>query len=248
MKIVIAPDSFKESLTAREVAQSIARGIQMVLADAHISCIPMADGGEGTLVTVLDATAGESRTALVTDALGRTRQAEWGWLPNQTALIEMASAAGLEHIAAADRDPLIADTFGVGQLMLAALDAGARTIVLTAGGSATNDGGTGMLRALGIRWLDEQDQPLSPGGAALANLARIDATNLDPRLKSCQLIVATDVNNPLCGPRGASAVFGPQKGATTAMVQQLDVALGRLADISAQALGHDAQHFAGAHY
>lgn len=246
MKIVIAPDSFKESLSALEVAQAIERGIQMVIPDAQIRCIPMADGGEGTLVTVLDATAGERRNALVTDALGRPKKADWGWLPNKTALIEMASAAGLEHITPADRDPLVADTFGVGTLILAALDAGARTIVLTAGGSATNDGGTGMLRALGVRWLNAQDQPLPPGGAELVNLVRIDPSAIDPRLKSCQLIVATDVNNPLCGPTGASAIFGPQKGATPAMVRQLDAALDHMADLSAQTSARDARHDPGA--
>jgi len=212
MKIVIAPDSFKESLTALEVAQAIARGIHHVLPNAQTVCIPMADGGEGTLVTVLDATAGERRHARVSDALGRPIEAHWGWLPNQTALIEMASAAGLEHVAEGDRDPLVADTFGVGELLLAALDAGACTIVLTAGGSATNDGGTGMLRALGMRWLDNKEQPLAPGGAALAKLARADVSGLDPRLAKIELIIATDVNNPLCGPKGASATFGPQKG------------------------------------
>jgi len=246
MKIVIAPDSFKESLTALEVAQAIARGIHHVLPNAQTVCIPMADGGEGTLVTVLDATAGERRHARVSDALGRPIEAHWGWLPNQTALIEMASAAGLEHVAEGDRDPLVADTFGVGELLLAALDAGACTIVLTAGGSATNDGGTGMLRALGMRWLDNKEQPLAPGGAALAKLARADVSGLDPRLAKIELIIATDVNNPLCGPKGASATFGPQKGATPALVQQLDIALERLADVTAQTLSHDLRNAPGA--
>jgi len=246
MKIVIAPDSFKESLTALEVAESIARGIHRVLPEAQTVCIPMADGGEGTLVTVLDATASEPRHARVSDALGRPIDAQWGWLSNQTALIEMASAAGLEHIAVEYRDPLIADTFGVGELIRAALDAGARTIVLTAGGSATNDGGAGMLRALGMRWLDDQGNPLAPGGAALAQLDRADASDLDPRLAQIELIIATDVNNPLCGPSGASATFGPQKGATPELVQQLDRALARLADVTAHTLAKDVRDAAGA--
>ncbi len=246
MNIVIAPDSFKESLTALEVAQSIARGVHRVLPDAQTVCVPMADGGEGTLVTVLDATAGQVRRAQVSDALGRPIKAQWGWLPNQTALIEMASAAGLEHIAVDDRNPLVADTFGVGKLLLAALDAGARKIVLTAGGSATNDGGTGMLRALGMRWLDRQGQPLAPGGAALAHLERVDVSGLDPRLAQIELIIATDVNNPLCGSNGASAIFGPQKGATPEIVNQLDNALARLADVTAQTLSQDVRDAAGA--
>lgn len=246
MKIVIAPDSFKESLGALAVARAIENGIRAVLPEAHTVCVPMADGGEGTLATVLDATGGQSCVLAVHDALGRPRPARWGWLPNQTALIEMASAAGLEQVAPIDRDPLRADTFGVGQLMLAALDAGAHTIVLTAGGSATNDGGVGMLRALGIRWLDRHDQELPEGGAALLDLARIDATGLDPRLSRTKIMIATDVNNPLCGPKGASATFGPQKGATPEMVKLLDEALSRLADFSAQVLSRDERHSPGA--
>ena len=246
MKIVIAPDSFKESLSALAVAQAIEKGIKAVLPNASTVCIPMADGGEGTLATVLQATAGQSRELSVLDALGRPRLAQWGWLPQQTALIEMASAAGLEQVAPSERDPLRADTFGVGQLMLAALDAGADTIVLTAGGSATNDGGVGMLRALGVRWLDQHDQLLPAGGAALLNLARIDASGLDPRLSRTKIMIATDVNNPLCGPKGASATFGPQKGATPEMVSLLDEALSRLADFSAQVLGRDERHSPGA--
>ena len=246
MKIVIAPDSFKESLGALEVARAIESGIRAVLPEANTVCVPMADGGEGTLSTVLQATQGQFHEMAVLDAIGRPRQAQWGWLPNQTALIEMASAAGLEQVAPADRDPLNADTFGVGQLMLAALNAGARTIVLTAGGSATNDGGAGMLRALGMRWLDHTGQALAPGGAALLNLAKIDASGLDPRLANTKILVATDVNNPLCGPKGASATFGPQKGATAEMVKLLDDALSRLADLSAQALSRDERHSPGA--
>jgi glycerate kinase len=246
MKIVIAPDSFKESLSALGVAQAIAQGVRDVLPDAQTLCVPMADGGEGTLDAVLAATGGERRTALVKDALGRPRQADWGWLPDQTALVEMASAAGLEHIAVQDRDVLRADTWGVGQLILAALDAGAKTVVLTAGGSATNDGGTGMLRALGLVLMDAQGQPLAPGGLALQHLHRIDATQLDVRLKSLRMIIATDVNNPLCGAQGASAIFGPQKGATPEMVQQLDIALSHWANQTAHQLGRDEQHTPGA--
>lgn len=246
MKIVIAPDSFKESLSALAVARAIEKGIKAVLPNASTVCIPMADGGEGTLATVLQATAGQARELTVLDALGRPRLAPWGWLAEQTALIEMASAAGLEQVAPNERDPLRADTFGVGQLMLAALDAGARAIVLTAGGSATNDGGVGMLRALGVRCLDPHGHVLPAGGAALLNLAQIDASGLDPRLANTKILIATDVSNPLCGPTGASATFGPQKGATPEMVSLLDQALSRLADFSAQVLSRDERHSPGA--
>ena len=246
LKIVIAPDSFKESLSAAAVARAIEQGIKSALPQAHTICVPMADGGEGTLDAVLSVTGGQRREQVTTDALGRHRQAAWGWLPNQTAIIEMACAAGLEHIAPSDRDPLKADTHGVGELIASALDAGARRIVLTAGGSATNDGGAGMLRALGMKFFDEDGQPLAPGGQALARLHRIDASGLDPRLRQLEMVIATDVRNPLCGPNGASAIFGPQKGATPEMVQTLDQALAQFARITAQTTGSDRQNDAGA--
>ena len=246
MKIVIAPDSFKESLTAQGVAQAIAAGVRDVLPDAEIVCVPMADGGEGTLDAVLAATQGLSRSLEVRDALLRTRQAHWGWLPGDTAFIEMAEAAGLEHILPADRDPRIADTHGVGQLLIAALDAGATSIVLTAGGSATNDAGAGMLRACGMRLLDANGKDLPPGGLALRDLHRIDTQGLDSRLRDVRLIIATDVSNPLCGAHGASAIFGPQKGATPEMVKALDESLKRFADMSAQTLGLDHRDTPGA--
>lgn len=246
MKIIIAPDSFKESLSATDVAQAIATGIKSVLPHAETVCVPMADGGEGTLDAVLAVTGGQRKELTVADALGRPRLAQWGWLPDQTGVIEMASAAGLEHVAASDRDPLNADTFGVGQLLAAALDAGAKRIVLTAGGSATNDAGAGMLRALGMKFLDKTGQPLPPGGLALARLASVDASGLDSRLRQIELTVATDVRNPLCGSNGASAIFGPQKGATPRMVQDLDRALAQFAEITAQAIGQDQQNNPGA--
>lgn len=245
MKIVIAPDSFKESLSAAGVAQAIARGVQSVVPDAHVVCVPMADGGEGTLDAVLAVTGGERRQLTVADALGRPITACWGWLPDQTAIIEMASAAGLEHIAVPDRDPLRADTQGVGELFRAALDAGAQRIVLTAGGSATNDGGTGMLRALGLRLLDQQGRELAKGGQALSQLAQIDSSRLDARLKHVGITIATDVRNPLCGPAGASAIFGPQKGATPAMVAELDHALSRFADVTAKVTGQELRESPG---
>jgi glycerate kinase len=239
MKIVIAPDSFKESLSAPEVAAALARGVKRAAPLAQIICIPMADGGEGTVQAVLGATQSERRSQWVQNALGQPIEAQWAWLPDQTAVIEMACAAGLEHIAATERDALRATTYGVGQLIKHALDAGARHIVLGLGGSATNDAGAGMLCALGLSLLDAQHQPIAPGGAALATLAHLEASKLDPRLKQTRITIASDVNNPLCGPRGASAIFGPQKGASPEQVQQLDAALSHFADLCAQYLGHD---------
>lgn len=246
MKIIIAPDSFKESLPAAAVAQAIAAGIKIAAPEAEVVCVPMADGGEGTLDAVLTVTGGERRELTVADALGRPRKAFWGWLPDQTGVIEMASAAGLEHVAPSDRNPLKADTYGVGELIQSALDAGAKRIVLTAGGSATNDGGTGMLRALGMTLLDDTGTVLPSGPEALLRLAHIDVSGLDARLQTVDMVVATDVRNPLCGPNGASAIFGPQKGATPEMVQMLDQALAKLATITAQTTGTDCQHDPGA--
>ncbi len=246
MKIVIAPDSFKESLSAPMVAEAIAAGLRQ--AAPHVQCvsIPMADGGEGTVEAVLAATGGERRSNQVKDALGRPIQAHWGWLPGKVAIIEMACAAGLEHIAITERDPLRASSFGVGQLIAHALDLGAEQIVLGLGGSATNDAGAGMLQALGLRLLDQHDNELPPGGAALAKLARIDRAKLDPRLKGVQITIASDVNNPLCGPTGASAIFGPQKGATPEQVSTLDAALKHFADKCADVLSHDHRNAPGA--
>lgn len=246
VKIVIAPDSFKESLSAPDAAAAIARGVRAACPHADIVAIPMADGGEGTVAAVLAATAGEWRTAPVTDALGGTVQAPWGWLGDDTAVIEMAAAAGLEQVPVERRDPLRATSRGVGELVRAALDAGARRIILGLGGSATNDAGAGMLRALGLRLLDEQGNPIEEGGAALARVARVDASALDPRLATVRIEVASDVDNPLCGPHGASAVFGPQKGASPDQVRQLDAALAHFADRCAQTLGRDERDRAGA--
>ncbi|MDQ2138852.1 glycerate kinase [Alcaligenaceae bacterium B3P038] len=239
MKIVIAPDSFKESLSAMEAAQAMARGVRQALPDAEIVCVPMGDGGEGTVDAVLDATQGEWRTTQTTDALGRRIAARWGWLPDCTAFIEMAAAAGLEHVAPEDRDIGRASTFGVGETILAALDAGAQRIVIGLGGSATNDGGAGMLQALGVTLRDAAGVDLVPGGAALADLASIDTTHLDARLMTVRVEAATDVDNPLCGESGASAIFGPQKGATPQDVLALDAALAHFAAVCADKLGRD---------
>ena len=240
MKVVIAPDSFKESLSAAEVASAIAAGLREVWPHAELLCRPMADGGEGTVDALLAATGGEYRESRVRGPLGAPLLAHWGWLPaERCALIEMAAASGLQRVPPAERDVLRACSHRTGELIRAAVDAGAVRIVLGLGGSATNDGGSGMLRALGVHLEDAAGRPLPPGGAALAQLARIDASGLAPRLAGVAVEVACDVDNPLCGPRGASAVFGPQKGADAAQVTQLDAALARFADCCATALGRD---------
>ncbi|HBI82334.1 glycerate kinase [Orrella sp. NBD-18] len=239
MKIIIAPDSFKESLSAPEVASAIERGIKSAAPDTHVICIPMADGGEGTVDAVLAATNGERRIERVQNALGEPIDAAWGWLDNETAVIEMAAAAGLEHIRPEMRDPMRATSAGVGELIVHALNAGAKHIVLGLGGSATNDAGAGMLQALGLKLLDGNGKQITQGGAALANLASIDDTLFDERLRNVTVTIASDVNNPLCGDKGASAIFGPQKGATPQQIKQLDAALSHFADLSAKKLGYD---------
>jgi len=247
MKIVIAPDSFKESLSAAGVARALARGLRQALPQAELLECPLGDGGEGTLDAVLAATGGEARQVRVTGPLGEPVTARWGWLAAQrTAFVEMASASGLELVPRARREILVATSRGTGELLHAALDAGAERLVLAIGGSATNDGGAGLLQALGIRLLDEQDRPLAPGGAALAQLARIEVAARHPRLAEVEVIIAADVDNPLCGPQGASQVFGPQKGASPSQVRQLDAALAHFAQVSAATLGRDLSEQPGA--
>ncbi|MBI6816222.1 glycerate kinase [Pseudomonas syringae] len=240
MKIVIAPDSFKDSLSAQAVADAIASGVAEVWPHAELIKCPMADGGEGTIEALLAACNGELMSASVSGPLGAPVTAHWGWLAESgTAIIEMAMASGLQLLTLAQRDACVTSTEGTGQLISAALDAGARRVILAIGGSATNDGGSGMLTALGARFLDADDQPLASGGLALAELARIDLSGFDPRLSDVCVEIAADVDNPLCGPNGASSIFGPQKGASPEQVMALDAALGRFADQTAQVLGED---------
>ncbi|SCW79306.1 MULTISPECIES: glycerate kinase [unclassified Pseudomonas] len=240
MKIIIAPDSFKDSLSAQGVADAIAQGLAQVWPDAQLVKCPMADGGEGTVESVLAACNGEWRHTRVRGPLGTPVEARWGWLADsRTAIIEMAEASGLQLVPPEQRDACSSSTYGTGELIRAALDEGAGRVILAIGGSATNDGGAGAMQALGVALLDDQGQPLPPGGLALANLARIDLGDLDPRLAQVSFEIAADVDNPLCGPHGASAVFGPQKGASARQVQDLDRALGHFADHCAQALGRD---------
>ncbi|GGJ93753.1 glycerate kinase [Pseudomonas matsuisoli] len=246
MKIVIAPDSFKDSLGAPGVADAIARGLAQVWPDAELVRCPMADGGEGTVESVLAAAGGEWRTTDVEGPRGETVAADWGWIESErTAIIEMATASGLMLLTKEQRDATVTSSIGTGELIRAALDAGAQRVVLGIGGSATNDGGTGVLRALGVRFLDKNGDQLPPGGLALKDLTKVDLTHLDPRLKDVRLEVAADVDNPLCGPRGASHVFGPQKGASPEQVKALDAALAHFADICAPVLGTDHRDFPG---
>jgi len=240
MKIVIAPDSFKDSLSAQGVADAIALGLAEVWPDAQLIKCPMADGGEGTVESVLAACEGELRRTQVRGPLGISVEAAWGWLlHNHTAIIEMAEASGLQLVAPGQRDACVSSTFGTGELIRAALDAGAQRVILAIGGSATNDAGAGAMQALGVKLFDAQGQILAPGGLALAQLARIDLSDIDQRLSTVRFDIAADVNNPLCGPHGASAIFGPQKGASPTQVEQLDKALGHFADLCAQALDKD---------
>lgn len=246
MKVIIAPDSFKDSLSAQSVAKSIALGWQTIFPEAEILICPMADGGEGSIEAVLDICKGEWREQSVQGPLGNPVLARWGWLKTEKiALIEMAQASGIQYLAPTQRDACITSTYGTGELIVAALDVGAKEIILTLGGSATNDAGTGLLSALGARLLDKNHHPIAAGGLALQHLAKIDLTDFDPRIAKTKFVLAADVTNPLCGENGASYIFGPQKGATPDQVLQLDQALAHFADLSALLLGHDKRNEQG---
>lgn len=232
MKIIIAPDSFKECLPAKKVAEAIADGWRTVLPETEIVTIPMADGGEGTLAALLDGTAGDHYTLTVTDPMGGPIKARFGLLGNSnTAVVEMAEASGLEKVPQDRRNPLKATSYGTGELILAALDQGVDEIIVALGGSATNDGGAGMMAALGVRFLNDQGQDIGHMIDDFHQLAAIDISQMDPRLKSTRFVTACDVDNPLTGATGASAVFGPQKGATSEMVTVLDQRLTQYADV-----------------
>lgn len=247
MKIAIVCDSFKESLTAAEVTDVIEAGLREVFAEAEIVKLPAADGGEGTVAALVAATGGHLVECHVTGPLGTPVPAIFGILGDgQTAVVEMAAAAGLMLVPPERRNPLHTTTRGVGELLLAALDAGCSHVIIGLGGSATNDGGAGFAQALGVRLLDHEGEELSHGGEELARLARLDISGLDPRLRRIRLDVACDVDNPLLGEKGASAVFGPQKGATTEMVATLDEALGCYAGIIADTLGRSVAEEPGA--
>ena len=246
-KVVLAPQGFKESLTGMEIAEAMSIGVKYVWPDAETILIPVADGGDGTLQALVDSSGGDVRTAIVEDAIGRTIKAEWGALGNgTTAVIEVASAIGLARLGQDERDVRNASTFGVGQLFTEALNAGFSDFIIGVGGSATNDGGAGMIQAMGGKLTDANGDDLARGGIALSNLANIEVTGLDPRMSGANVVVACDVNNPLCGPRGASAIFGPQKGATSEDVQELDAALGNFAEVIAKDLHTDVAEIPGA--
>ncbi|MEZ9699883.1 glycerate kinase [Vibrio sp. 10N.261.46.E12] len=238
MKIIIAPDSFKESLSAVSVAACIEKGFREIFPDAEYVALPLADGGEGTVDVLLQGLAGQKRTSQVEGPLGTLVRAEWAMLessdsnPNKTALVEIAAASGLDLLAPEQRNPLVASSFGTGQLILEAIKQGVQTIILGLGGSATNDGGAGIVQALGGCLLDSNGQELGRGGAALKDLASIDLSGLDSRCADIDLIVACDVDNPLCGDKGASHIFGPQKGATPEQVVMLDKALANFAQVA----------------
>lgn len=240
MKIVIAPDSFKESLSALDVACEIEAGFREIFPTADYLKIPVADGGEGTVDAMIAATGGQRIEVEVTGPLGNPVQAFYGLLGDgKTAVIEMAAASGLELIPPTQRNPLLTTTYGTGQLIRAALDAGARHCIIGLGGSATNDGGAGMLQALGGALLDTSGKSIPPGGGGLSHLAQIKLEHLDPRLEGCIFEIACDVSNPLLGPQGASAIFGPQKGATPEMVGQLEANLSHFAQLILRDFGLD---------
>ncbi len=247
MKIIIAPDSFKESLSSQEVAREIEAGFREVFPAAEFVKLPVADGGEGTVDALIAATGGCKFPVEVTGPLGDRVASFYGVCGGgHTAVIEMAAASGLDLVEPARRNPLLTTSFGTGELIRRALDDGLRHLIVGIGGSATNDGGAGMLQALGVRLLDDQGEEIAAGGGALARLERIDVAGLDPRLRDCHIEVACDVDNPLLGPRGASAVFGPQKGATPEMIEVLDRNLARYAERVRRDIGQDVAEKPGA--
>ncbi|QKW36537.1 glycerate kinase [Actinomadura sp. NAK00032] len=234
MRIVVAPDSFKGSLSAAEVCAAVAAGARRAVPDAEVAAVPMADGGEGTLDCFLAARGGDAVEVAATDPLGRPVKARYALSGDgRSAVVELAAASGLPLVEDVPPDPLNAATGGTGELIADAVRRGAREVLVCVGGSASTDGGTGLLRALGVRFLDAAGAELPPGGAALARLAAIDDSGLPDAVRATRFQVACDVTNPLVGPAGAAAVFGPQKGASAAQVAELDAALTVFADVLA---------------
>jgi glycerate 2-kinase len=246
MNYLIATDSFKGSLTSMEAAKCMREGILKVFPDAQITMMPAADGGEGTVEAILSGMEGKAVTETVSDPLGRPVEAKFAILDTGEAVIEMAQASGLLLVEPSKRDVLSATTYGTGQLIKKVMDMGCRKICIGIGGSATNDAGAGMAQALGVRFLSKDGEDLPGGGGSLGNLARIDCSALDPRLKETEILVMCDVNNPLCGPEGASRIYGPQKGATPAMVLELDKNLEHFANIVEKDLKINARNYPGA--
>ncbi|MCF6093130.1 glycerate kinase [Microaerobacter geothermalis] len=246
MKIVLAPDSFKGSLTAKQAAEAMKRGILKIFPEANVKMIPLADGGEGTVEAIVASVGGRLIKKEATGPLGKPVSAFFGLIDNgKTAVIEMASASGLTLVPPDKRNPLLATSYGTGELIKAAMDEGVERIIIGIGGSATNDGGVGMAAALGYQFLDIEGNHLPLGAASLPKLHRIDPTNRDPRIQHVEFTVACDVKNTLCGEKGASAVFGPQKGATTDMIIQLDQELEHLGRMIKRDLNVDVFSIAG---
>lgn len=237
MKVIVACDSYKGSCSAVSAARYIGEGVRRAVPEAAVETIPVADGGEGLVEAVLEAAPGRLETAKVRDPLGRFVEASYGILDDGTAVIEMAAASGLPLLAAEERNPMITTTYGTGELIRRALDRGCRKILIGIGGSATNDGGAGMAQALGVRLRDRKGKELPWGGGPLGMLQDMDVSGIDPRLAHTLITVACDVTNPLCGERGASAVYGPQKGATPEMIRILDENLARFARVAGERLG-----------
>ncbi|WSQ13162.1 glycerate kinase [Streptomyces sp. NBC_01231] len=242
-RVLIAADKFKGSLTAVQVAERITAGLRGVLPDLAVEALPVADGGDGTVDAAV-AAGFDRREVRVAGPLGQEVTAAFA-LRGDTAVVEMAEASGLQRLPAGVFAPLTASTYGSGELLRAALDAGARTIVFGVGGSATTDGGAGMLSALGARFVDADGEPVAPGGGGLADLASADLSDLDPRLEAVEFVLASDVDNPLTGPKGAPAVYGPQKGASPDDVKALDEALAHYAKVLERAVGAKAAEYAG---
>ncbi len=249
MKIVLAPDSFKGNLTSLQVASAFEKGIKRVIPNANCIKVPMADGGEGTVQSLVDATGGKFIRKKVTGPAGKPVTARYGMLVDkETAVIEMAEASGLPLVKGKDKNPLKTTTYGTGELILDAINRGAKNIIIGIGGSATTDGGAGMAQALGVKFHDKQGREITEQGAGgmLARIARIDISGLDPRINKTQIIVASDVNNPLFGKTGAACVFGPQKGATPAMVKKLDANLRHFGNLIKKDLRKDVRKLKGA--
>ena len=246
-KYVVAPDSFKESMTAKEVCDAMEKGIKEADSAAEVIKVPMADGGEGTVDSLVDATHGQRVIVEVTGPLGNKISAYYGILGNgTTAVIEMAKASGLEIVEKKKRNPMITTTFGTGELIRDALDHNVKEIIIGLGGSSTNDGGSGMAQALGAKLLDQNNHQIPFGGGNLDKLDKIDISNLDSRLQDVKIILANDVTNPLIGKEGASRVFGPQKGATPEMVEKLENNLQHYAKIVKRDLNKNVASLSGA--
>lgn len=248
LTFVLAPDSFKESMSAAQASQAMQRGIQNVIPDAHIIHVPMADGGEGTVDALISSLKGQSIACDVTGPLSEQRiQTYWGMVDaSQTAVIEMAKANGIHLLKPSQRNPMLTSTYGTGEMIKQALDLDVKKIIIGLGGSITNDGGAGMAQALGVRFLNYKSESIQVCGGNLDLVKSMDLSELDPRLADTEIIIASDVNNPLCGPNGASYIFGPQKGAMPEMVKQLDQNFGYFADVVAGQFGRDYRHVAGA--